>query len=104
ELRYQGRPLPALQGLDRDGTVIFSGTFAKTMFPGLRIAFAVLPEALVDPFASALSLLSRYVPLLPQLALCDFIAEGHFARHLRRMRVLYAERREALLGALRPEL
>ncbi|HYV64885.1 MAG TPA: PLP-dependent aminotransferase family protein [Myxococcales bacterium] len=104
EFRYQGRPLPALQGLDRHAVVVYSGTFAKTMFPGLRLAFAVLPDALVDPFASALSLLSRYVPTLPQLALCDFIAEGHFARHLRRMRVLYAERREALLAALRSEL
>jgi GntR family transcriptional regulator/MocR family aminotransferase len=100
EFRYQGRPLPALQGLDRHGTVIFAGTFTKTMFPGLRLAFAVLPDALVDPFASALSLLSRYVPSLTQLALCDFITEGHFARHLRRMRLLYAERREALLEAL----
>jgi GntR family transcriptional regulator/MocR family aminotransferase len=104
EFRYQGRPLPALQGLDRHGVVIYSGTFAKTMFPGLRLAFAVLPEALVGPFASALSLLVRYVPTLPQLALSDFIAEGHFARHLRRMRVLYAERREALLAALGSEL
>jgi GntR family transcriptional regulator/MocR family aminotransferase len=63
-----------------------------------------LPDALVDPFASALSLLTRYVPVLPQRALCDFIAEGHFARHLRRMRLLYAERREALLAALGSEL
>jgi GntR family transcriptional regulator/MocR family aminotransferase len=104
EFRYEGRPLPALQGLDRHGVVLYSGTFAKSMFPGLRIAFAVLPDALVDPFASALSLLARYTPILPQLALCDFIAEGHFARHLRRMRVLYAERRDALLGGLRSEL
>jgi GntR family transcriptional regulator/MocR family aminotransferase len=104
EFRYEGRPLPALQGLDRHGVVIYSGTFTKTVFPGLRLAFAVLPDALVDPFASALSLLARYTPILPQLALCDFIAEGHFARHLRRMRVLYAERREALLGALQSEL
>lgn len=104
EFRYEGHPLPALQGLDRHGVVIYSGTFTKSMFPGLRVAFAVLPDALVDPFASALSLLARYPPILPQLALCDFIAEGHFARHLRRMRVLYAERREALLGGLTSEL
>jgi len=104
EFRYQGRPLPALQGLDRHGSVVFSGTFAKTLFPGLRLAFTVLPEELVDPFTSALSLLYRYVPTLPQRALCDFIAEGHFARHLRRMRMLYAERRESLLAALRLEL
>src|SRR5262249_10448320 len=70
EFRYQGRPLPALQGIDRHGVVIYSGTFAKTMFPGIRIAFTVLPDPLVAPFTSALSLLSRYVPSLPQLALC----------------------------------
>jgi GntR family transcriptional regulator/MocR family aminotransferase len=104
EFRYAGRPLPALQGLDRHGVVLYSGTFAKTMFPGLRLAYVVLPEGLVEPFASALSLIARYAPLLPQLALAEFIAGGHFARHLRRMRVLYAERREALLSALRAEL
>jgi GntR family transcriptional regulator/MocR family aminotransferase len=104
EFRYEGRPLPALQGLDRHGVVIYTGTFTKTMFPGIRLACAVLPDALVDPFASALSLVSRHVPLLPQLALSDFISEGHFGRHLRRMRMLYAERREALLGALQSEL
>jgi len=104
EFRYDGRPLPALQGIDRHGVVIYIGTFTKSMFPGIRLACAVLPDALVDPFASALSLVSRHVPLLPQLALCDFISEGHFGRHLRRMRLLYAERREALLGALQSEL
>src|SRR5713226_10008539 len=104
EFRYEGRPLPALQGLDRHGVVIYTGTFTKTMFPGIRLACAVLPDALVDPFASALSLVSRHVPLLPQIALADFINEGHFGRHLRRMRVLYAERREALLESLRCEL
>jgi len=104
EFRYDGRPLPALQGIDRTGVVIYSGTFAKTMFPGIRLAYAVLPDCLVAPFASALSLLSRYVPLLPQLALADFISGGHFARHLRRMRMLYAERRESLLGALESRL
>ena len=84
--------------------MIYTATFTKTMFPGIRLACAVLPDALVDPFASALSMVWRHVQLLPQLALCDFISEGHFGRHLRRMRVIYAERREALLGALRAEL
>jgi len=104
EFRYDGRPLPALQSLDRHGVVIYAGTFTKTMFPGIRLACAVLPETLVDPFASALSLVSRHLPLLPQLALADFISEGHFERHLRRMRMLYAERREAMLAALQSEL
>ncbi len=75
EFRYDGRPLPALQGLDRHGVVIYTGTFTKKMFPGIRLACAVLPDALVDPFGSALSLLLRHVPLLPQLALCDFISD-----------------------------
>ncbi len=104
EFRYEGRPLPALQGLDQHGVLLYTGTFTKTMFPGIRLAFAVLPDALVDPFASALSLQLRHLPLLPQLALTDFITEGHFGRHLRRMRVLYAERREALLSALQSGL
>src|SRR5262249_49733311 len=104
EFRYDGRPLPALQSLDRHGVVIYTGTFTKSVFPGIRLACAVLPEALVDAFASAMSLVSRHLPLLPQQALADFISEGHFGRHLRRMRMLYAERREALLGALQSEL
>jgi GntR family transcriptional regulator/MocR family aminotransferase len=104
EFRYDGRPLPALQSLDRHGVVLYTATFTKTMFPGIRLACAVLPEALVDSFAAALSLVTRHLPLLPQIALADFISQGHFGRHLRRMRVLYAERREALLEALRSEL
>lgn len=104
EFRYQGRPLPALQALDRWGVVIHSGTFTKTMFPGMRLGYAVLPEGLVEPFTAALSIVARYTPLLPQLALTDFIVERHFARHLRRMRVLYAERREALIAELHAEL
>jgi GntR family transcriptional regulator/MocR family aminotransferase len=104
EFRYDGRPLPALQSLDHHGVVIYTGTFTKSMFPGIRLACAVLPEALVDAFASAMSLVSRHLPLLPQQALADFISEGHFGRHLRRMRMLYAERREALLGELQSEL
>jgi len=104
EFRYEGRPLPALQGLDRHGTVLYSGTFSKTMFPGIRLAYAVLPDALLDPFAAALSTVTRFQPLLTQMALTDFLAEGDFARHLRRMRMLYAERREALLAALQSEL
>jgi GntR family transcriptional regulator/MocR family aminotransferase len=104
EFRYEGRPLPALQGIDRNGSVVYSGTFSKTMFPGIRLAYAVLPDALLDPFAAALSTVTRFQPLLPQMALTDFLVEGHFARHLRRMRMVYAERREALIAALQSEL
>jgi len=84
--------------------VLYTSTFTKTMFPGIRLACAVLPEGLVDPFAAALSLVTRHLPLLPQIALAEFISEGHLGRHLRRMRMFYAERREALLGALKSEL
>jgi len=104
EFRYDGRPLPALHSLDRHGVVLYTSTFTKTMFPGLRLACAVLPKGLVEAFAAALSLVSRHLPLLPQMAFAEFISQGHFDRHLRRMRMLYAERREALLEALKSEL
>src|SRR5262249_49001160 len=104
EFRYDGRPLPALQSLDRHGVVLYTSTFSKTMFPGIRLACAVLPKGLVEAFAAALSLVSRHLPFLPHIAFAEFISQGHFDRHLRRMRMLYAERREALLEALKSEL
>jgi GntR family transcriptional regulator/MocR family aminotransferase len=92
EYRYSGRPIPALQGLDRAGVVIFAGTFNLVLFPALRLAYLVVPPAMVDRFAAAQSITMRHAPLLDQAVLCDFITEGHFARHIRRMRELYAER------------
>lgn len=100
EYRYEGRPVPALQGLDRAGVVVHVGTFSKTLLPSLRLAYAVVPPALLDAFLSAKSLVDRFTPTLAQATLADFIAEGHFGRHLRRMRQLYAERRSALIRAL----
>jgi GntR family transcriptional regulator/MocR family aminotransferase len=97
EYRYAGRPVPALQGLDRHGVVIFVGSFSKVLFPSLRLGYAVLPPDLVDYVAATLSVTSRHAPLLEQAVLCDFIAEGHFGRHVRRMRGIYAERRAVLL-------
>jgi len=88
EYRYAGRPIPALQGLDRAGVVIFAGTFNEVLFPALRLAYLVVPPAMVDRFAAAQSLSMRHAPLLDQAVLCDFITEGHFARHIRRMREL----------------
>jgi GntR family transcriptional regulator/MocR family aminotransferase len=104
EYRYAGRPLPALQGLDRHGTVLFAGTFNKVLFPSLRLGYLVIPPDLVDAFAAVKSMVSRHEPLLEQAVLCDFIAEGHFGRHLRRMREVYAGRLGVLLEGARERL
>ena len=104
EYRYSGRPLPALQGLDRNGAVLFAGTFNKVMFPSLRLGYLVLPPDLVDAFAAVRSLTMRHAPLLQQAVLCDFISEGHLGRHIRRMREVYAERLSVLLEAAQAEL
>jgi GntR family transcriptional regulator / MocR family aminotransferase len=104
EYRYAGRPIPALQGLDRDGIVLLSGSFSKVLFPSLRLGYLVIPADLVDYFAANLSVTSRHAPVLEQAVLCDFISEGHFGRHLRRMREVYAERLAVLLESAREEL
>ncbi|KAH0442098.1 PLP-dependent aminotransferase family protein [Paraburkholderia fungorum] len=96
EYRFEGNPLAAMKSLDDDGHVIYCGTFSKLLFPALRTAYAILPDRLVDPFVAALSLTARHVPLDQQSVLHEFIAEGHFGRHIRRMRMLYGERAEAL--------
>jgi GntR family transcriptional regulator/MocR family aminotransferase len=101
EYRYSGRPVPALQGLDRDGLVLFAGSFSKVLFPSLRMGYLVIPPDLVPCFEAMKSLTSRHAPLLEQAVLCDFIAEGHFGRHLRRMREVYAARSSALLEGAR---
>jgi GntR family transcriptional regulator/MocR family aminotransferase len=99
EYRFTGRPRAALKSLDRRGRVIYAGTFSKLMFPALRLAYVVLPEGLLDPFAAATSLTVRHAPITTQAILADFIAEGHFGRHIRRMRCHYGERAEALQAA-----
>lgn len=104
EYRYSGRPLEALQGLDRTRRTLYVGTFSKVLFPALRLGYLVVPAELVPTFVATRHFIDAHPPLLEQMALADFIAEGHFARHLRRMRVLYAERRDALVSALRAEL
>jgi GntR family transcriptional regulator/MocR family aminotransferase len=101
EYRHTGPPLASLQGLDRSGCVIYVGTLSKVLFPGLRLGYVVTPPALAGPLAQAKSVVDRHSPLLPQAVLADFIAEGHFGRHIRRSRDAYGERREALLDALR---
>lgn len=92
EYRFEGAPLPAMKSLDRNGRVIYMGTFSKLLFPSLRIAYVVVPDSFTDAFASAISLTLRHTPVFQQAVLATFIAEGHFARHLRQMRLLYGER------------
>ena len=104
EYRYSGRPMPALQGLDRAGRVLYAGTFSKTLFPALRLGYLVTPTDLVSVFQSAKAVTNRHAPLLDQVVLCDFISEGHFGRHLRRMREVYSERLSVLLESARQKL
>lgn len=104
EYRYSGRPVPALQGLDRSGVVIFGGSFSAVMFPAMRLGYLVVPEEMIDIFAAAQSVSTHHPPILGQAILCDFIREGHFARHIRRMREVYAERLGVLLDAAREKL
>jgi GntR family transcriptional regulator / MocR family aminotransferase len=104
EYRYSGRPVPALQGLDRSGVVIFGGSFSAVMFPAMRLGYLVVPPEMMEVFAAAQSVSKHHPPLLGQAVLCDFISEGHFARHIRRMREVYAERLGVLLKAAREKL
>ena len=104
EYRYAGRPLAALQGLDKEGRVIYLGTFSKILFPSLRLGYMVVPPDLVEAFKNARAILSRFSPSIEQAVLTDFIMEGHFARHIRRMRELYRERQQCLIEAARREL
>ncbi len=104
EYRFSGRPLEALQGLDSARRVIYIGTFSKVLFPSLRLGYLVAPPELLKGFLAARRFIDMHPPLLEQMALADFLAEGHFARHLRKMRLLYAERRNALVEALTREL
>lgn len=101
EYRYRGRPLAALQGIDPSGRVIYVGTFSKVLFSSLRIGYVVAPTDLVPAFVAARVLTDRQSPGLSQAVLADFMNEGHFARHVRRMRMLYADRLAALLKAVR---
>jgi GntR family transcriptional regulator/MocR family aminotransferase len=104
EYRFGGKPVASLQGLDTDGRVIYAGTFSKVMFPALRLGYLILPKDLVPAFRDVREALDTCPATLPQRAMTDFIREGHFARHIRRMRVLYALRREALVEAIAEHL
>jgi GntR family transcriptional regulator/MocR family aminotransferase len=104
EFRYASRPLPALQGLDGAGRVVYVGTFSKTLLPALRLGYLVVPDALVDTFRAARAVVDRQSPIVDQAVLAEFLEAGHFARHVRRMRALYAERQAALVEAARHRL
>lgn len=104
EFRFAGSPIPALQGLAADTSVIYLGTFSKTLYPGLRISYVVLPKMLAARFKMAHSELYRGGNGLAQLTLAEFIRDGHYAAHVRRMRRIYSQRREALLAVIHREL
>ena len=101
EFRYEGRPLEALQSLDRDERAIYLGSFSKTLFPALRVGYLVLPRALVRPFLAAKWAADRFSAPLYQEALAELITSGQFERYLRRAGARNAGRRRALISALR---
>ncbi len=105
EFRYNGRPIPALQSLDTAGNVIYIGTFSKVLFPALRMGYLVLPSApMAAQFRIAKSVIDRQSPLIDQAILAAFISQGHFARHLRRMRTLYHKAQDELIALLQQHL
>jgi GntR family transcriptional regulator/MocR family aminotransferase len=104
EYRYEGRPIEAVQGLDPAGRVIYMGTFSKVLFPALRLGYLVLPPPLAEPFTAAKWLTDRHTATLEQEMLAEFVADGHFERHLRRARTRNASRRKALLDSLEEHL
>jgi GntR family transcriptional regulator / MocR family aminotransferase len=104
EFRYEGEPLEPLQSLDRDGRVLYVGTFSRTMFPALRIGYVVAPPPLVDAFLAAKWLADRHTAVLEQETLAEFIACGAYERHLRRARRANTTRRAALLSAIERHL
>uniref|UniRef100_UPI00333EED3C MocR-like pyridoxine biosynthesis transcription factor PdxR n=1 Tax=Castellaniella defragrans TaxID=75697 RepID=UPI00333EED3C len=101
EFRYDMRPLPSLQSMDEAGRVLYAGSFSKTLCPGLRVGFLVVPQALADAFANSVAELYREGNMMTHAILADFIREGHLNSHIRRMRRRYAERRACLIGEIR---
>ena len=104
EFRYAGRPLASLQSLDTARRVIYIGTFSKSLLPALRMGYLIAPPDLVDAFITARAIADRHAHTLEQAIVADFIAEGHFAQHLRRMRTLYQERQHVLVSAAQRDL
>jgi GntR family transcriptional regulator/MocR family aminotransferase len=103
EYRYESLPVASLHGLDVNSRVIYIGTFSKVLFPSLRLGYMVIPRDLVDRFVAVRHAMDIFPPYLYQEVLADFIAGGHFTRHLRKMRQIYVARRTALIESLRNE-
>lgn len=103
EYRYSGPPLPAMHSLANGAGVIYVGTFSNVMFRGIRLGYMVVPPDLIGPFTTAKWMTDRHTTLLEQAALADFLDEGHFDRHVRRMRRVYKRRRDVLLESLERE-
>ena len=101
EFRYRGRPLPALAALDKVGRVLYVGTFSKSLFPSVRIGYVVVPKVLVDTFAKTRNIFGQTSSAITEEALSNFMDDGGFAEHIRKMRRLYRERRDILLDALK---
>ncbi len=104
EYRYDSMPIASLQGLDRNDRVVYIGNFSKVMFPSMRLGYLVIPADLVERFAAVRQTMDICPPHMNQAVMTEFICEGHFSRHLRRMRPVYAERRHVLVEALKREL
>ncbi len=104
EYRYESMPIASLQGLDRNSRVVYIGTFSKVLFPSLRLGYLVLPPDIVEHFLAVRLAMDIGPPGFYQLVLADFIREGHFSRHIRRMRLIYGERRSTLTESIRKEL
>jgi GntR family transcriptional regulator/MocR family aminotransferase len=104
EFRYATRPIAALQGLDEVGCVLYTGTFSKVMFPSLRLGYLVVPDSLLDAFAAARHFADYHSAYIDQAAMTDFMVDGHFERHIRRMRAIYQERQGILVHAAQREL
>ena len=104
EFRYKGRPIASLQGLDNSDRVIYMGTFSKVLYPGIRIGYVVVPEDLIEPFRTGLADIHRPGQMAVQAALADFIAQGHFATHIRNVRNRYGQSRALLQHTLQSQL
>jgi GntR family transcriptional regulator/MocR family aminotransferase len=104
EYRFGSRPIASLQGLDTDARVIYVGTFSKVLFPALRLGYVVVPKDLVPAFSAARDAADIFSSTLYQAVLTDFIREGHFARHIRRMRMLYMNRRKTLVNTIQNQM
>jgi GntR family transcriptional regulator/MocR family aminotransferase len=104
EYRFGSRPMPSLQGLDTHDRVIYIGTFSKVLFPAIRLGYVIVPKDLCRPFSAVRDAADIFSSTLYQAVLTDFIREGHFARHIRRMRMLYMDRRKALVNAIRNQM